>query len=157
MSDAERLALVLRSVEGHSSLRVHCNDQHSYVVFLTFPKTISLTDPTLVEVRFAKKEPVGYTISAISHDFLVTAMGGSKTDANYGFMTSDPATGVAGQFSAEETAKTGAELVKEIQSSARMVYRLSLAESASATEGTFNLTGFSRVVAPLTKLCPMPQ
>jgi hypothetical protein len=109
MSDAQRLTLVLRSVEGHSSLRVHCNDRHSYVVFLTFPKTISLTDPTLVEVRFDKKEPVGFTISAITHDFLVTAMGGSKTDANYGFMTSDVAKGVGGEFSADETAKTGAQ------------------------------------------------
>lgn len=158
MNDSEQLTLVLRSVEGHSSLRVHCNDRESYVVFLTFPKAIRVTDPTLVEVRFDKKEPVGYTISAITHDLLVSAMGGSKTDANYAFMTADPAKGVRGQFSAEETGRTGAELIKEIQSSARMVYRLSLADAAAnGTEGTFNLTGFSRAVAPLTKKCALPE
>ena len=157
MTDEEDLTLVLRSVEGHASLRVHCNDEQSYVVFLTFPKAIRVTDPTLVEVRFDKKEPVGFTVSAINHDILVAAMGGSKTEANYAFMTSDPAKGVRGQFSGDETARTGAELVKEIRSSTRMIYRLSLAEPAHGTEATFNLAGFTRAVAPLTRECPLPQ
>jgi hypothetical protein len=157
MSDAEQLTLVLRSVEGHASLRVNCNDQNAHVVFLTFPKAVRVTTPTLAEVRFDKQEPVGYTISAISHDLLVTALGGSKTDWNYVFMTSDSAKGVRGEFSAEETAKSAAELLSGIQSSARMVYRLSLAEPGNGTEGTFNLTGFNRAVAPLSKKCAGPK
>jgi hypothetical protein len=157
MTDAEHLTLVLRSVEGHASLRVQCNDKNAFVVFLTFPKTIRVTDPTLAEVRFDKKESVGYTMMGISHDILIAALGGSKTDANYVFATSDPAKGVRGQFSAEETATTGAALIKEIQGSGRMVYRLSLAEAATGTEGTFNLAGFSHAVAPLTKQCALPS
>ena len=156
MTDAEQLTLVLRSQEGHSSLRVHCNDKNAFVVLLTFPKAIRVTDPTLAEVRFDKKEVVGYTIMGINHDILVTALGGSKTDANFAFATADPAKGVRGQFSADETGATGAALVTAIQGSARMVYRLSLADAAIGTEGTFNLSGFSRAAAPLTTKCSLP-
>jgi hypothetical protein len=79
----------------------------------------------------------------INHDILVTARGGSKTDANFAFATADSANGVRGQFSADETGATGAALVTTIQGSARMVYRLSLADAAIGTEGTFNLSGFT--------------
>jgi hypothetical protein len=73
----------------------------------------------------------------INHDILVTALGRSKTDENCAFATADSAKGVRGQFSADETAATGAVLVMAVQGSARMVYRLSLADAAIGTEGSF--------------------
>lgn len=155
MSDSEELTLLLRSVEGLASLRIHCNSKGSYVAFLTFPKAIQLTDPTLAEVRFDKREPVFYIMTHIEYDILIAAVGGSKTEANYAFATTDPAKGVRGGFTADDVANSGLTLVKDIRASTRMVYRLSLARAAHGTEGTFNLAGFERAFAPLIKRCPI--
>ena len=42
----------------------------------------------------------------LDHDLIVAAMGGSKADSNYAFMTSDPAKGVRGAFQCRRNRKS---------------------------------------------------
>jgi hypothetical protein len=151
--DTEELTLVLRSNEGSSSLRIHCGG--AYTVYLTFPKSVELTDLTIAEIRFDKNEPLGITLRRFDEDFLVDSIGGSKTEANFVAMTDDARKAVTGEFSADETSRVGMNLVKTIASSSRMIYRLSLAKAAArGTQATFNLTGFAQASGPLAKKCP---
>jgi hypothetical protein len=154
MTDAESFTVLRRSAEGTASLGLHCGGG-GYTAFLTLPRIAKVDAMTLAEVRFDKRDPIGFTLRRFDQELLVSLIGGSRTESNFVFMTDDVGKAVAGDFSAEETARMGMRLVKEIQSGARMVYRLSLANAGSGTEATFNLAGFAQTAAPMLKACPV--
>jgi len=153
LTDAQAFTIVRRSNEGTASLGIHCAGG-SYTAFLAVPKTVEGA-LTLAEVRFDKREAIGVTLQRFDEEFLVSLIGGSKTQANYVFMTDDAQKAVAGNFSADETARMGMSVVKAVQSSSQMVYRLSLVTAGSGTEATFNLSGFAQTAAPMIKECPI--
>jgi len=134
---------------GADDPRGFCNDS-GYAVFLTVPKSVKVTDITLAEVRFDKREPVGLTVKRVENDLLVAAIGDAKDEANFVFMTDDLDKGVRGAFSGTETMRVGMTVVTAIRSSSQMIYRLSLAKAAATgTEATFNLAGFTKASADL--------
>jgi hypothetical protein len=52
MTDEVSQTLVLWAADRQSSLRVNCNNRDAYVVLLTLPKGIEVTNPTMAEFRF---------------------------------------------------------------------------------------------------------
>jgi hypothetical protein len=106
-------------------------------------------------LRFDKSEPISVAAQRFTLDLIVTALGGSKTAFNYSFMTADTEKMVIGHWGAEEIARTGAFLVREIKKGTRLIYRLSFAQAGQGTQGSFNLGGFTGAIAPLMKQCPI--
>jgi hypothetical protein len=151
---AAAFTILRRSNEGTASLGLHC-EGGSYTAFLVLPKTAAVDAFTLAEIRFDTHEAVGFTLKRFDEEFLVSFIGGSKTDPNFVFMTDDAQKAVAGNFSADETARMGMRLAKAVQSGSQMVYSLPLAKAGKGTAATFNLTGFAQAGATMTKACPL--
>jgi hypothetical protein len=141
MNDKESRTLVVFSADKRASLRIHCNDVGNYVSLITVPKEITLTDPSLLELRFDKAEVDAYMISAVKLGALIASIGGSKTDANYSIAftgVGDPT-----KIGAPQVAEAGKRIVAAIRSSTRLAYRLSLAAAAEGTDGAFDVRGFT--------------
>ncbi len=154
LTDDEAFNIMRRSNEGNASLGLHCGSG-SYTAFVVVPKALQVDALTLAELRFDKREAIGATLQRFDEAFLVSFIGGSKTDTNLVFMTDNAQKAVAGDFSANETARTGAIIAKAIQSGSQMVYRLPLTKAGNGTEATFNLSGFAQAAVPMIKACPI--
>src|SRR5258708_3871479 len=88
LTDVQSFTIVRRSNEGTASVGIHCGGG-SYTAFIVVPKTLGLGTLTLADVRFDKREVTAFALQRIDTEFLVSFIGGSKTDANFVFMTDD--------------------------------------------------------------------
>jgi hypothetical protein len=146
--------MVRYSNEGPASLMIHCADG-SYVAFIAVPKAVAAGRLTRAEVRFDKREAIGFTLQRSDEASLVSAIADAKVVAFYVFMTDDAKKAAAGNFSADERARMGMAVVKAVRSSSQMISRMSLAAAGRGTEATFNLSGFAEAADPMLKACPV--
>jgi hypothetical protein len=109
----------------------------------------------MAEVRFDKAEAEGYVLMELKYAPLVSSLGGSSTEANYGFVGKGPDAVIKGT-SRETTETAVSEMVRGLQASSRMSYRLTLAEPGPGTEGGFAVVGFQKSAAALLKACEAP-
>jgi hypothetical protein len=141
MDDRQSVVMIAKGAVPHTSLRVHCNDNGEYVAFITLPKTLVVPNPNVIELRFDKEASTAYVLQSISIASLVSAIGGSTTDANYG-IASVTAPGSSPSAPLEQAGKA---IVAALRKASRAAYRLSLATPAPGTEGVFDVRGFDRV------------